>query len=86
MTESIPVRDSAGWLLAAFMENMRRYRLGDGSTWPGTPVDSEIVRSVFAPHTTELEVTRIDADETLPDYGYTGMVLLTARRPASAEV
>jgi hypothetical protein len=74
-----------GWLLAAFMENMRRYRLGDGSTWPGTPVDSEIVRSVFAPHTTELEVTRIDADESLPDYGYTGMVLLTARRPASAE-
>ncbi len=73
-----------GLLLAAFMENMGRYHLGDGSTWPGCPVDVDIVHEVFAPHTTELEVTRIDADESLPDYGYTGMVLLTARRHAPA--
>jgi hypothetical protein len=29
-----------------------------------------------------LEVTRIDADPTLPDYGDTGMVLLTATSAA----
>lgn len=71
-----------GALVAAFMENMGRYHLGDGSTWPGLPVDSRRVATVFAPLTTELEITRIDADSTLPDYGYSGMVLLTARRTA----
>lgn len=69
-----------GHLVAAFMENMPTYRLGDGSTWPGYPVDMPKVRATFAPYTRELAVTRIDADPTLPDYGYTGMVLLTARR------
>jgi hypothetical protein len=71
-----------GALVAAFMENMGRYHLGDGSTWPGVPVDVGTVTDVFGPLTTELEVTRIDADPTLPDYGYTGMVLMTARRHA----
>lgn len=69
-----------GLLLAAFMENMGRYRLGDGSSWPGFPVDVAAVRRAFAPITTRLEVTRIDEDPGLPEYGYTGMVLLRATR------
>jgi len=69
-----------GHLVAAFMENMPSYRLGDGSRWPGYPVDREAVRAAFAPYTSQLTLSRIDPDPDLPDYGYTGMVLLTARR------
>jgi len=69
-----------GHLVAAFMENMATYQLGDGSRWPGYPVCPAIVEATFAPYVDRLAVTRIDADPTLPDYGYTGMVLLTARR------
>ena len=69
-------------VVAAFMENMGRYGLGDGSRWPGYPVDADKVAAAFDGITTELHIDRIDADETLPDYGYTGMVLLTARRAA----
>jgi hypothetical protein len=69
-----------GLLVAAFMENMGRYHLGDGSTWPGYPVDTAAVRAAFAPYTDRLDLERIDADPTLPEYGYTGMVLLTGRR------
>jgi hypothetical protein len=69
-----------GHLVAAFMENMGRYRLGDGSRWPGIPVDAAAVERVFAPLTTDLHLSRIDADPGLPAYGYTGMVLLRARR------
>jgi len=69
-----------GLLVAAFMENMGRYELGDGSSWPGYPVDVGAVREAFAPYADRLVLDRIDADPTLPDYGYTGMVLLTARR------
>lgn len=71
-----------GHLVAAFMENMGRYGLGDGSRWPGLPVDAADVARAFAPLTDDLDVTRIDADPGLPDYGYTGMVLLRARRRA----
>jgi hypothetical protein len=69
-----------GHLVAAFMENMARYELGDGSRWPGLPVDGAAVSEVFTPLTRDLRVERVDADPGLPDYGYTGMVLLTARR------
>jgi hypothetical protein len=69
-----------GHLVAAFMENMPSYRLGDGSRWPGYPVDRVVVREAFAPYASELTLSRIDPDSNLPDYGYTGMVLLTARR------
>lgn len=70
-----------GYLVAAFMENLGRYDLGGGSsTWPGLKVDSDMVRAAFAPHTGELAIERIDDDPSLPDYGYTGMVMLTARR------
>jgi hypothetical protein len=62
------------------MENMARYELGDGSRWPGLPVDGAAVAEVFGPLTRDLQVTRVDADPGLPDYGYTGMVLLAARR------
>jgi hypothetical protein len=74
-----------GLLVAAFMENMGRYRLGDGSAWPGYPVDTTKVRAAFAPYTDRLELERIDADATLPDYGYTGMVLLTGRRTVTED-
>jgi hypothetical protein len=67
-------------VVAAFMENMGRYGLGDGSRWPGYPVDMDRVADAFAGTTEDLVLSRIDADETLPDYGYTGMVLLTGRR------
>lgn len=69
-----------GHLVAAFMENMARYELGDGSRWPGLPVDVAAVQRVFAPLTDDLQVSRIDADPGLPEYGYTGMVLMRARR------
>lgn len=68
-----------GHLLAAFMENLGRYRLGDGPQWPALPVDGDTIRDVFAEHTDELAISRIDPDPTLPEYGYTGMILLTAR-------
>ncbi|MEV6006256.1 class I SAM-dependent methyltransferase [Streptomyces sp. NPDC051976] len=69
-----------GHLVAAFMENMPSYRIGDSPLWPGYPVDADTVREVFAPHTDELRITRLGSDPTLPDYGDTGMVLLTAVR------
>jgi hypothetical protein len=72
-----------GHLVAAFMENMGRYRLGDGSIWPGHPVDSEAIRRAFEPRTEELTLSRIDQDLTLPDYGYSGMVFLTGRRAST---
>jgi hypothetical protein len=71
-----------GLLVAAFMENLRRYRFGSGPEWPAYPVDADVLRDVFAPLTESLAVTRIDSDPTLPDYGYSGMLMLTARRPA----
>ncbi|WP_128378231.1 class I SAM-dependent methyltransferase [Streptomyces cavernae] len=66
-----------GRLVAAFMENLPSYHLGQAS-WPACPVSPDTVTEVFAPLTRELSVTRIDADPTLPDYGDSGMVLLTA--------
>ncbi|MFF3347186.1 class I SAM-dependent methyltransferase [Streptomyces sp. NPDC002779] len=66
-----------GYLVAAFMENMPTYRIGPASRWPGCPIDPDRVTEVFAPLTRELTVTRIDSDPTLPDYGGSGMVLLT---------
>lgn len=71
-----------GHLVAAFMENMPTYRIGAASVWPGCPVNTDIVTEVFAPLTGELEVTRINADPTLPDYGDSGMVLLRGRTPS----
>ncbi|MFC0533734.1 hypothetical protein [Phytohabitans kaempferiae] len=69
-----------GHLVASFMENMGRYSIAGGREWPGVPVDSERVGEVFAPYTVDLEVRRIDADPDLPEWGYTGMVLMSARR------
>ncbi|NUP19512.1 MAG: class I SAM-dependent methyltransferase [Streptomyces sp.] len=68
-----------GYLVAAFMENMPTYRIGPASRWPGCPVNPDLVTAVFAPLTSKLEVTRIDTDPTLPDYGDSGMVLLAGR-------
>jgi len=69
-----------GHLVAAFMESMPSYRLGEGPQWPGYPVDTDVIHEVFAGHTEDLVIDRVDNDPTLPDYGDTGMVLLTARR------
>jgi hypothetical protein len=62
------------------MENMGRYRIADGPLWPGYPVTRDTVHDVFADETVELVVSRIDADPELPEWGYTGMVLMSARR------
>jgi hypothetical protein len=72
--------ERGGYLLAAFMENMGRYQFSDRSRWPGIPVDADAIQRVFAPLTGELTISRIDADPGLPEYGYTGMVLLKGRR------
>ena len=71
-----------GHLVASFMERQSRYQLGDGSQWPGCPIDTKNVRQMFGAEVDQLQISRIDADLTLPDYygGYTGMLLLTARR------
>ncbi|MEU2267421.1 class I SAM-dependent methyltransferase [Streptomyces olindensis] len=66
-----------GHLVAAFMENMPTYRIGPASRWPGCPVNPTTVTEVFTPLTRDLDVTHIDTDPTLPDYGDSGMVLLT---------
>jgi hypothetical protein len=73
-----------GYLVAAFMENLRRYRFGSGPEWPAYPLDAGELTEVFAPLTESLVVSRIDDDPTLPDYGYTGMLMLTARRATGA--
>jgi len=69
-----------GHLIAAFMENMGCYRIGDGPEWPGIPVDARLVCEVFAPLVVDLSTTHVGFDPTGPDYGYTGMVLMTATR------
>ncbi len=58
-----------GYLVAAFRENRGSYELGDGSRWPGYPVDLETVRATFAPVTTGLKLALGE-----------GTILLTARR------
>jgi SAM-dependent methyltransferase len=69
-----------GYLIAAFMENMGRYQVGTGPQWPGCRVDQESIHAAFAPLTSDLSTSRVDFDTTGPDYGYTGMVLITAVR------
>jgi hypothetical protein len=59
---------------------MARYQFGDGSDWPGCPITGHDLERVVIPHTDALTITRIDADPAIPDYGHTGMLLLTARR------
>ena len=69
-----------GHLVAAFMENMPSYRIGDSPLWPGYPVDAEAVREVFLPLVVDVSTSHVGFDPTGPDYGYTGMVLMTATR------
>lgn len=73
-----------GRLLAAFMEGMPSYRIGTGPVWPACPVDEAALRAVFAPRTTGLRIVRLEKDRTLPEYGDTGVLLLTAERPGPA--
>lgn len=74
-----------GLLVAAFMENLQRYRFGTGPEWPAYPVDEAVLHEVFGPITDALVTQRIDPDPTLPDYGYSGMLMMTARRPAARQ-
>lgn len=69
-----------GYLVAAFMANMPSYRVDEGPTWPAYPVDAEAVRGAFTPHVEILRLAEIDRDETLPNYGDTGMIVLHGRR------
>ena len=73
-----------GQLVAAFMENLGRYRIADGPQWPGYRVDASSVQKAFETLTTDLRIERIDPDPSLPEYGYSGMVMLTARRREQA--
>ncbi|MEV5974002.1 class I SAM-dependent methyltransferase [Streptomyces sp. NPDC051921] len=70
-----------GGLVAAFMERMPSYRIGEGPLWPACPVDEPALRSVFGPRTADLRISRLAKDRTLPEYGDTGVLLLTGRRP-----
>ncbi|MEU6624299.1 class I SAM-dependent methyltransferase [Streptomyces litmocidini] len=72
-----------GTLLAAFMERMPSYRIGTGPVWPACPVDEAALRAVFTPRTTGLRIVGLAKDRTLPEYGDTGVLLLTAERPAA---
>ncbi|MEU7028380.1 class I SAM-dependent methyltransferase [Streptomyces sp. NPDC046275] len=72
-----------GALVASFMEHMPSYRIGTGPVWPACPVDEVALRAVFTPRTTGLRISRLAKDRTLPEYGDTGILLLTARRPAA---
>ncbi|MEU4080055.1 methyltransferase [Streptomyces venezuelae] len=74
-----------GRLLAAFMAGMPSYRIGTGPVWPACPVDAADLRAVFAPRTTGLRIVRLAKDPTLPEYGDTGFLLLTAERPCSPD-
>ncbi|MEU9860001.1 class I SAM-dependent methyltransferase [Streptomyces sp. NPDC047971] len=73
-----------GHLVASFMERMPTYRIGTGPAWPACPMDADVLRSVFAPLTDSLRIDRVAKDRTLPEYGDTGVLLLTARRPEGA--
>jgi hypothetical protein len=48
-----------GHLIAAFMENMGCYRIGDGPNWPAIPVDAALVREVFAPLVVDLSTDHV---------------------------
>ncbi|MET9953817.1 class I SAM-dependent methyltransferase [Streptomyces sp. NPDC006339] len=71
-----------GRLVASFMERMPSYRIGAGPLWPACPVDASALRAVFAHQTVSLRLTHLAKDPTLPEYGDTGVLLLTAERPA----
>jgi hypothetical protein len=72
-----------GTLVAAFVAGLRRYRLRSGPVWPAYPVDIDTVGDVFGAITEELTLTHVEPDQLTLDYGATGMILLTARRPAT---
>ncbi|WP_329625086.1 class I SAM-dependent methyltransferase [Streptomyces sp. NBC_01255] len=69
-----------GRLVASFMERMPSYRIGEGPVWPACPVDGAALQAVFGPRTTGLRIERLAKDRTLPEYGDTGVLLMTALR------
>jgi hypothetical protein len=71
-----------GYLVAAFIAGLHRYRMWSGPQWPGYPVDLDIVGRAMAPHTDQLTLTHVEPDQNILDHDATGMVLMTARRAA----
>lgn len=68
---------TGGYLVAAFMENSKGYKVGD-KKFPSYPVDTKLIKKVFAPETDNLVVTRIPIAKQPLRSGYTGMIFLTA--------
>jgi hypothetical protein len=72
-----------GYLVAAFIAGLRRYRMWSGPQWPAYPVDLDVVGRVFAPYTEQLTLAHVEPDQNILDHDATGMVLMTARRQTS---
>jgi len=68
-----------GYLAASFMENSGGYRVG-GVSYPAYPVNRHILEQVFTPFVKKLEIHRIPKAKNALRKGYTGMLVLTARR------
>lgn len=70
---------SGGYLIATFMENSHGYEV-DGIRFPGFPVNKEKIYKVFQPKVNSLEIKRIKVAAKPLREGYTGMLVLTARK------
>lgn len=68
-----------GYLVATFMENSKGYEI-NGVQFPAYPVNTSLVKKVFAPYTQNLTVEHIPVAQQPLRPGYTGMILLTAQR------
>lgn len=71
-----------GYLVAAFIAGLRRYRMWSGPQWPAYPVDLDVVGRAFSPYTDQLTLTHVEPDQNILDHDATGMILMTARRTA----
>ena len=60
------------------MEGSNGYTVG-GVRFPAYPVDKEMLKAIFAPATIDLMIRRITSARPVRE-GYSGMLLLTARR------
>lgn len=68
-----------GILVAAFMENSKKYIL-DNIKFPAYPVNEKILTGVFSPEVTGLKINHISITSQPLRPGYTGMLFLTAKR------
>lgn len=70
---------SGGYLIASFMENSRGYEV-DGVKFPGYPVNKEKIYNIFYSRVASLMIKRINLAIKPLREGYTGMLVLTARK------